>query len=514
MRLPRAIPTLLACSLALAGPGPQPAHAAWHALEEIPVESPVYRLVEDLSATYPLSSGLLLTRPWTRADLGRFLDQLVADVPGAAKDVAVVRLRRELEPSGGLEGLEPAIAADQEDASLELSPYVRSAYAEDRARDTVVRDHRAGLQGSIAFGDDALLFVDGYVGNVTPGAHGTPDADGSLAATKADVSAWYDRAYATWSSRVFTVRAGHTWLRWGPGQSGTLGLSDAAPAMDLLQGQARFGRTAQLVWFVASLDPASETYLAGHRVELRAGPSVDLSFSELARFDGAGSAPLYLVPVIPYALMERRVRASGSGPTQFSRVNAIYTADFSWTWRKGVRLYGEAMVDDITLHNTRPLAIGWVAGGHWRQVGPRSALSARAEYARVYPYTYSSATSPTFSHGDFPIGYALGPDADQWSARLEWRPGSDWAWGVEGSVVRKGNQGLGQPWPPGTPVPTKFEFKFPTVSDRRAALTADWSPSPSWSVSMAGGSAYIEAPGTVLDDAKGAFGSARATLRW
>src|SRR5262249_40380664 len=120
MRSARALPTLLVVSLFIA----PPARAAWHELEEIPVESPVYHWVEDLASSYPLSRGLLLTRPWTRADVGRFLDQLVADTPAAARDPVVARLRRELEPGGGIDGLEPAFSADLDETSLEISPYV------------------------------------------------------------------------------------------------------------------------------------------------------------------------------------------------------------------------------------------------------------------------------------------------------------------------------------------------------------------------------------------------------
>jgi len=515
----RAASILSALALAASALWPGLARAAWHTLEEIPVESPVYRLVEDLAASYSLSSGLLTTRPWTRADLGHFLDQLVADVPAAAKDVAVIRLRRELEPQGGLEGLEPAWSSDSEDASFELSPYARAGYAEDRSRHAVVRDERAGLQGSVAFGEHALLFADGYVGPVTPGAHGTPNADGSLADTRSRLTAWYDRAYAVWASRTFTFRGGRTWLRWGPGASGTLGLSDAAPAFDLLEGRARFGTSAQLAWFVGSLDPARETYLAGHRVELRAGPSVELAFAELARFDGAGNAALYALPVLPYAFVERRLRVSNEAPgdsvERQRNSNVMYTADFSWSRRPGLRLYGEVVVDDATLHNTRPLAMGWQVGAHVRRARPRGALSARAEYSRVYPYTYSVASGHDFSNGGFPTGYALGPDADQWWGRLEWRTGPDWSWGVEGSLIRKGAQRLGQAWQPGTPVPTKLTLHFPVDDDQRAALTADWSPSPSWSLSLAAGSATGESRGNIYrNDGNGVFGSAHATLRW
>ncbi len=368
MRPERVIPALLSLLILSAGP----ARAAWHELEEIPVESPVYRLLDDVASSYPLSSGLLLTRPLTRGELGRFLDQLVADLPAAARDPAVRRLRRELAPGGGAEGLEPALSTEQDDASLELSPYARFAYAQDKSRGTLDRDARAGLQGSMAFGEHALLFADGYAGTITRGPHGTPDGAGSFASSSTDLTAWFDRAYATWASRGLQVRAGHTWLRWGPGANGTLALGDGAPAFDVLEARAGLPGGARLEWFLASLDPAGETYLAGHRLELRAGPSVQLSFSELARFDGTGNAALYLLPVFPYALMERRVRgASSLGADSLARLarnNLMYAADFSWTSHPGFRLYGEVAVDDASLHNSRPLAMGWQVGAHLRRL--------------------------------------------------------------------------------------------------------------------------------------------------
>src|SRR5262245_54265369 len=162
MRPTRILPALLALTLLVLAP---PARAAWHALEEIPVESPVYKWVEDLASSYSLSSGLLLTKPWTRAELGQFLDQLVADQPEAARDPVVHRLRRELDPEGGIRGgLEPMVQFEEEDASLEISPYVRLGYAEDKARELIARDQRVGAQMSAAFGEYGLIFVDAYVG--------------------------------------------------------------------------------------------------------------------------------------------------------------------------------------------------------------------------------------------------------------------------------------------------------------------------------------------------------------
>ncbi len=507
---------LLVLSLALSGGGVQRAFAAYHSLEEIPVESPVYRLVDDLATSHPLSSGLLLTRPWTRADLGRFLDQLVADVPAAAKDPSVVRLRRELEPGGGLQGVEPMIASEQDDASLEVSPYARLGYAEDRSRGVLTRDFRAGAQVSVAFGDHALLFADAYAGTVTPGPHGTPDRNGAFFSNSTDVTGWIDRAYGVWASKGFIVRGGHTWLRWGPGDQGTMALSDGAPAFDVLEARATLPGDSRYAWFVASLDPVLQTYLAGHRLDLRAGPSVELSFSELARFDGTGNAALYVVPVVPFALMERRVRgASASGADSLVRTNVLYAADLSWRWRPGVRLYAELAVDDATLHNTRPLAMAWQAGVHLRRLGDGAAWSFRGEYTKAYAYTYSVSHHHDFAHAGFPTGYPLGPDVDRWWGRLEWRPNSEWAMGVESSNIRDGANDLGQAWQPGTPVPTRLVLNYPVEQDRRTSLTLDYSPSPAFSLAAAGGTATAHARSHVVgDDAEGAFGALRATFRW
>ena len=491
-----------------------PARAAWHSLEEIPVESPVYRLLDDVASNYPLSSGLLLTRPWTRGDLGRFLDQLVVDVPAAAEDPAVLRLRRELAPGGGAEGLEPALAAEQDDASLELSPYARFSYAEDKARATVVRDERLGLQASMAFGAHTLLFADGYAGNLTPGPHGTPDESGQFTQSSTDVTAWIDRAYLTWSNDKLMLRAGHTWLQWGPGANGSMALSDGAPAFDVLEARVRFLGSGQLTWFVAALDPAGEAYLAGHRLEFRAGPSVQLSFSELARFNGTGNAALYLLPVIPYALIDRRVHGSSSlQPTAHN--NVMYATDFSWTWRPGIRVYGEVAVDDATRDNSRPLEMAWQLGGQLRRLVNGAAWSLRGEYSRVYQYTYSIANGQNFSNVGFPTAFPLGPDVDRWTGRFEWRPDGQWVWGLETSDVRKGAGLLGQPWSPGLPVPTRLVLTSPAEQDQRFAATADWSPSPSVTLGAVGGSAKVHTRDHVYGSTgNGGYFTAHATFRW
>lgn len=508
-----------ACALLLMLLTASDALAAWHANEEIPVESPVYRLVEDLASSYPVPHGMLHIRPWTRAQLGRFLDELEAISALASKDPALLRLRRELEPGGGVEGLEPMFSGEQDDASYEVSPYLRASYSEDRARSTITRDDRLGLQASFAFGEHGLIFADAYAGTVTPGPHGTPDEDGSFVSSSSDVTPWYDRMYLTWQSRGFMVRAGHTWLEWGPGMRGTLGLSDGAPALDLAEAGVRLPGDARLQWFVSVLDPAAQTYLAGHRLELRPGPSVEMGLSEYARFDGSGSVPLYMIPVVPFALLDRRVRGGSDLPAdsleKLGLNNVMYTADFTWTWRPGMRLYGEFLVDDATTDNSRPLAIAWQAGAHLRRFMGRAAWSLRGDYTRVYQYVYSVYHHHDFVNAGFPTGFPLGPDCDQFAARLDWRPSPDWNWGVEWLVVRDGVQQIGDAWQPGDPVPSHMVLTGPFEREQRLTFTSDWSPSPSVTLSAAVGLTKVASLGHVeFNDSDGANGRLQAALRW
>ncbi|MEQ1833074.1 MAG: hypothetical protein ABL977_08450, partial [Candidatus Eisenbacteria bacterium] len=203
-----------------------------------------------------------------------------------------------------------------------------------------------------------------------------------------------------------------------------------------------------------------------------------------------------------------------SGPTSLESINVLYAADFSWTWRPGVRLYGEVALDDVTLDNSRPLQMAWQAGVHLRRHTDLGAWSLRGEYSRVYPFTYSSPDDLDFVNAGFPVGAALGPDADRFYARLEWRPSLAWAAGVEGSNTRQGSGVLGQPGPSGPPVPARL-ISYPFEQDRRYAVTFDVSPSPSFTLSAAVGSGVVSwQPENAGPGTDGVFGSMRATLRW
>ncbi len=498
-----------------------PARAAYHALEEIPVESPVYRMVDALATSYGLGSSFLHTRPWDRADLGRFLDEVVLNAPGAADDPLVVRLRRELAPAGSAGGWEPAWAGEDENTSLEFSPYARADYAQDRARGTVVRDFRAGAQGSLAFGDNLLAFGDVYAGTQSPGPHGNPANSTRFGLVEGvRVNTYFDRGLAIWRGRLGRLEVGHTWLRWGPGAWGTMALSDGAPAFDVIEARVPLLHRAQLEWFVATLDPATQSYLAGHRLELRPSPKLDLSFAELARFDGSASVPLFLLPMIPYSHLEKRVLKSSDLPADsldtLGKNNLMWTLDAAYRWRPGLRVYGELAIDDISFSSEqRPRALAWQLGFEGRRTGEGSAWTLRGEYARVYQYTYSSYDHLDFAFAGLPTGFPLGPDVDRINGRLEWQRDVAWAFGVEGAFTRKGSGELGDYYVPGSGHVNNLILTGVLDVDARLAATADFSPAPGLLAGVTGGYARVTARGHMYgDDRTGVYGSTRFTLTW
>lgn len=499
----------------------RPARATYHALEEIPVESPVYRWIEDVAATYGAPTSYLSERPWDRADLGRFLDELRVNSPASASDPLVLRLQRELGPSAALGGWEPLGQSDSEQGSIEVSPYVRADYSDDRARGTIVRDFRAGAQFSAAPLEGMLLFTDVFAGTNSPGPHGNPTDSRRFGLIEGvEVNSYFDRAYGTFRGRFGRLHVGHTWLSWGPGYTGGVALSDGAPAMDLIEARVPLLRNLRLSWFVATLDPALEQYLAGHRLEFKPSLHTEFSLSELARFDGTSNAPLYLLPVIPYSLIEKRILKSSTLPSdsldRLGKNNVMWAMDAAWRPRPGLRVYGELAVDDISFSSEeRPRALAWQLGAHLRQLRSSGAWSARAEYSRVYQFTYSVFHHHDFAFAGYPTGYPLGTDVDRAAATLEWRRDSDWAFGLEGAFTRKGEGELGEYYTPGSGEANNLKLTGVVDQDARGAARVDWSPAPGWSLGLTVGYATLIARAHVVGaDESGPCGSTRATLRW
>ena len=447
--------TSLVSALSLA---PRPAFATYDPLEEIPVESPIYFDIESLALRFGAEGYFVNRRPWTRGEAVAFLEDLGLREPSSKEDPSFARLEREVTlTADGARA--PLWSSEDEGRRLEISPYVQALYQEDRSRrPTVNRDYRLGAQVSAHAATRLLIFGDVYGGTASQGGHGTPNFGTKFAlAEGVDFNAWLDRAYVALegADAPHRVRAtlAHSWVRWGPGATGTLGVSDAAPALDRLGFDVGILRGMQISWFVASLDPVEQRYYAASRVSVRLGDRLEVGVGEEARFDGTDQIFYYLIPAFPYTFIEKRVdafTAATDTTNKFTKNNVMASADFSLNVARGMRWYGEFLLDDYSIASTfKPKQIGWQTGIHTaRTLDGHRILSARAEYTRIYDFVYTVWHGHDFEFAGRPLGYALGPDAEQaWGElRLDWSV--PWTATVEVARVRKGEGSIGQPWDP------------------------------------------------------------------
>lgn len=442
---------------------PATARATYVPYERIPTDSPVYRDLERVAESWAMMPRFLSMRPLRNQEAVAFLLSLRTSYPGAAYDPAYRRAARDLDPSW-IETTKPAILRreDYDQAWLSVSPYASFRYEDDpRNRPDVNRDYRAGVTITAAPDSSTVFFADLYEGTASQGGRGTPNFGTNDALIEGvDVNSWVNEAYVEFRASKVRLLAGHTWLRWGPGREGTLALSDAAPALDMLRAEVGLFEKWRFQWFVSVLDPGAETYLAGHRLEWSPSPRLTVGATELARFDGTSQAPLYLMPLVPYSFWEKRPKTAtpssvpgDSTGTLFTKNNVLWSADASWIAKRGLRVWGEFLLDDFSVSKDyKPDMIGYQAGIEARrEMGARGAgdarqshqLNASLEYTRVNNFTYSVWHHHDFASEGFPIGFALGPDVASLVGEVGYEWNSDWEFRVRGEWRKKGEGRIG-----------------------------------------------------------------------
>jgi hypothetical protein len=384
---------------------------------------------------------------------------------------------------------------------MELSPYARVGYIED-ARGDILRDDRIGGRIGLALGSHGLLAADVYAGTHSPGAHGNPANSRKFAIVEGvDLNSYYDRAVARFDGHYGRVTLGHTWLHWGPGRSGTLALSDAAPALDLLEFRVPFFSRIRFDWFVAVPRPGGRDLSRRTPARSRPFDALEIGVAEHARFNGFSSAPIYLIPFVPYAHIEKRNIADSDVPVDTTnsarfKNNVMWSADLAWRIVPGVRVWGELVVDDISFSSTwRPNATGWQAGGSWRthRVAHRP-IEVWGEYSRVYRYTYSVWHQHDFSFAGLPLGYLYGPDVEHIEGAISLDLTSDMTVAVDGLRTRKGELTLGDPWQPAQGRVEDTALSGVIERTREAGVSMVWSPARGLRAQARVGHADVQAP--------------------
>lgn len=261
---------------------------------------------------------------------------------------------------------------------------------------------------------------------------------------KGDLADYHEgTAYVTFSLHpIVDVEIGKDQVQWGPAPGYNLGLSDGAPAFDMLRLRARYG-VLKLVSVAAKLRPCPdrpdspvcgetgdggasyivngtsrtlepEKYMSAHRLEAAVTPWLDLGFQEVVVYGDRGPEITYLNPIMFYWAAQSYLG---------DKDNLMMGFDADLHPGNGMRLYAAYVVDDLKklrifsddFVNKFSLQVGllWVD-----PLGLRDA-DLRAEYVRIEPWMYTHKFPiNTFRHFDGPLGHPLGPNSDRWQMEM------------------------------------------------------------------------------------------------
>ena len=431
--------------------------------EYLPVGSPLYDEIEALAARRLLDSLSMYTRPLARFDIARALLRAERLHPEIDGDLHAQRLTRELAreltdlgtpPEARETG--PLLDTGPGSSRLRLSvaAHARGDYDEKRTvahfqmKDESSFSARGGLQIGHAFGAFEELGITRLRGDrafIDPLAANT---DLEIAVLRGEMTA---------RAGPLGAAAGYESFRWGPGRRGTLLLSDAAGPMTFLAFQGSFGGRLTATALTGVLSHADGRYLAAHRIEWALSPRLTIGVAEAARYHSDALDPLYTMGMLPYALVRRihiRDASSDSLRTE-ERANVMASADAAWRPLSSLTLYGELLVDDFaTKTSARPDQLGFQAG--FRSERPYGTMGARflGEYTRILDYTYSVDYDENFIYRDKPLGFALGPDAQDVWLESALDLSRDWQLRWTGEFTDRGEGRLGVPFVPGTGMPT------------------------------------------------------------
>jgi hypothetical protein len=232
--------------------------------------------------------------------------------------------------------------------------------------------------------------------------------------------------------------AGRTPLGWGPAPLGSeLHFDETAGGFDALQVSFLW-LNARFTKMVGWLDAGRS--IVGTRMDIPYRPNLRLGFGESVLMQGSPYLPYVLNP-IPIAI----------NPPLFAQIRVpqgIYddfflTADMDWVPGPGLRVFGEVLVDDVTVPTATanfPSRWGFSGGFH---IVSEDGSSVQGMYTMVLNWTYTEGQGPAYAWllRGVPMGHVLGSDFDlihlRWMATA---PPSSSTWVA---YVRKGEGKVG-----------------------------------------------------------------------
>lgn len=248
-------------------------------------------------------------------------------------------------------------------------------------------------------------------------------------------------AYLLYQYKYFHLAFGKEVNRWGPGYFGQLALSDYPTSYDQLKF-ALTGRRIRFTHVTAVLQHYNdkffenghvEKYLVGHRLEFAPLTWLDFGLHETIVYADRKFEAGYLNPIMFYRSAEHYLG---------DRDNATMGLDVEILAGRGIKIYGELFIDDLT---TSKLSTdfygnkyGYTFGGLTVNPFGLADLDLRAEYTAIRPYTYDHSGTTGYWHYRTLLGHWLGPNSTSVFAEAIYRFSQPFCFKVSGRMIRHG----------------------------------------------------------------------------
>jgi len=274
---------------------------------------------------------------------------------------------------------------------------------------------------------------------------------------KNDLTGVLDEAYANIDFRYFHLLLGRDHLRWGPGKEDVLLLSDRIPPFDMIKIEGRVG-SFKLIYFATALDDwiyhygfRAKRYLSGHRINLKLRFGVEMGISEVVLYGGENRhpEPYYLNPLLSYY---------GEQYNKDSDDNILWSFDIALSTFKNKELYFELLVDDFQYDfESEPHQTGFQLGLNYAEPFGWERSYLNLEYTKINNWVYGQ-NKPwnVYTYHGWGMGSILGSDADRWSLELIYHFTRDINLAFLGEYRRKGEGRITIPQTPAVPSSKKF----------------------------------------------------------